>query len=79
MQAQTDILCYWNLKKAQACRRWSIIEGLTGNKYLERDADIARYSETIDYLRNLSLSPRESMRRMAEIRDDLRERIIVRP
>jgi transcriptional regulator with XRE-family HTH domain len=45
------------------------IEGLTGNKYLERDADIARYSETIDYLRNLSLSPRESMRRMAEIRD----------
>ena len=45
------------------------IEGLTGNKYLERDADIARYSETIEYLRDLSLNPRESMRRMAEIRD----------
>jgi transcriptional regulator with XRE-family HTH domain len=45
------------------------IEGLTGNKYLERDADVARYRETIDYLRNLALSPRESMRRMTEIRD----------
>lgn len=45
------------------------LEGLTGNKYLERDADIARYHETIDYLHNLALSPRDSMRRITEIRD----------
>jgi transcriptional regulator with XRE-family HTH domain len=45
------------------------IEGLTGSKYLERDADIARYRETIDYLRNLALSPADSMQRMTEIRD----------
>jgi transcriptional regulator with XRE-family HTH domain len=45
------------------------LEGLTGHKYLERDADIARYHETIKYLRNLALSPRDSMRRITEIRD----------
>lgn len=45
------------------------IEGLTGSKYLERDADVARYHETIEYLRNLALSPADSMQRMTEIRD----------
>ena len=43
------------------------IEGLTGNKYLEREADIARYRETIEYLRNLALSPNNSMRRVIEM------------
>jgi transcriptional regulator with XRE-family HTH domain len=43
------------------------IEGLTGNKYLERDADIARYRETIEYLRKLALSPHDSMQRIIEI------------
>ncbi len=43
------------------------IEGLTGNKYLERDADIARYRETIEYLRNLALSPDESRQRIIEM------------
>jgi hypothetical protein len=37
------------------------IEGLTGNKYLERDADIARYRETIDYLHKLALSLQDSV------------------
>jgi transcriptional regulator with XRE-family HTH domain len=44
------------------------VEGLSSNKYLERDADIARYGETIDYLRNLALTPDESMQRITEIR-----------
>jgi transcriptional regulator with XRE-family HTH domain len=44
------------------------VEGLSSNKYLERDAEVDRYNETIDYLRNLALSPEESMQRIAEIR-----------
>ena len=44
------------------------IEGLSSHKYLEREGDIDRYRETIEYLRNLALSPRDSMRRITEIR-----------
>jgi transcriptional regulator with XRE-family HTH domain len=44
------------------------IEGLSSHKYLEREGDIDRYRETIDYLRNLALSPRDSMQRITEIR-----------
>jgi transcriptional regulator with XRE-family HTH domain len=44
------------------------IEGLSSHKYLEREGDIDRYRETIEYLRNLALSPRDSMQRITEIR-----------
>ena len=44
------------------------IEGLSSHKYLKREADVDRYRETIEYLRNLALSPRDSTRRIAEIR-----------
>lgn len=44
------------------------IEGLSSNKYLERDADVDRYRETIEYLRNLALSPHDSTQRITEIR-----------
>jgi hypothetical protein len=44
------------------------IEGLSSNKYLERGADVDRYSETIEYLRNLALSPSDSTQRITEIR-----------
>jgi transcriptional regulator with XRE-family HTH domain len=37
------------------------IEGLAGNQYLERKADIARYRETIDYLRVGALEPPASV------------------
>jgi transcriptional regulator with XRE-family HTH domain len=37
------------------------LEGLTGNQYLEKPADIARYREALDYLRDSALSPRESV------------------
>jgi transcriptional regulator with XRE-family HTH domain len=37
------------------------IEGLSGNQYLERKAEIARYRETIDYLRDRALGPSASV------------------
>lgn len=43
------------------------IEGLSSSKYLERDADVDRYRETIEYLCNLALSPNDSAQRIAEI------------
>lgn len=45
------------------------VEGLTGNQYFERKAEIARYRETIEYLRDSALSPRDSVRRIIEVRD----------
>jgi transcriptional regulator with XRE-family HTH domain len=44
------------------------VEGLIGNQYLERDADIARYREAIDYLSNVALPVSKSIARMAELR-----------
>ena len=46
------------------------VEGLTGNQYLERRADIARYRETIEYLRDSALSPRDSIQRIREVQVD---------
>lgn len=45
------------------------IEGLTGNQYLEREADVARYREAVEYLRDAALSQRESVQRVAELRE----------
>jgi transcriptional regulator with XRE-family HTH domain len=45
------------------------VEGLTGNQYFERKVEVARYRETIEYLRDSALSPRDSARRIIEIRD----------
>ena len=45
------------------------VEALTGNHYLGKDADIERYSEAVEYLRDTSLSPRDSVRRLAEIKE----------
>jgi transcriptional regulator with XRE-family HTH domain len=44
------------------------IEGLTGNKYLEKSADIVRYRETIEYLRDAALTPRHSLSRIDDAR-----------
>lgn len=44
------------------------IEGLTGNRYIEREGDIARYRETVESLRDSALSPRDSLRRMDDLR-----------
>jgi hypothetical protein len=44
------------------------LEGLTGNQYLERPADITRYREAVEYLRDSALSPRDSLSLIAEVR-----------
>jgi len=41
------------------------VEGLTANQYLERRADIARYREAVENLRDSALSPRDSLRLVA--------------
>lgn len=45
------------------------VEGLTGNQYHERKADIARYREAIEYLRDSALVPRDSIKRVKELRE----------
>jgi transcriptional regulator with XRE-family HTH domain len=45
------------------------IEGLSDNKYLERKDDIARYRETIDYLRARSLDQHNSIKLITNVRD----------
>jgi transcriptional regulator with XRE-family HTH domain len=44
------------------------VEGLTSNLYLERPAELARYREALEHLRDSALSPRDSVNRIAEIR-----------
>lgn len=43
-------------------------EGLTGNQYLERKAEIARYREAVENLRDSAQTPRDSLTRMDELR-----------
>jgi hypothetical protein len=45
------------------------VEGLTGNHYLEKEADIGRYREAVEYLRDTALSPRDSVRRLTEVKE----------
>jgi transcriptional regulator with XRE-family HTH domain len=42
------------------------VEALTGMQYLERRADVLRYREAVEYLRDSALSPRESLARINE-------------
>ncbi len=44
------------------------VEGLTGNQYLEKQVDIVRYREAIEYLRDAALTPRDSLARIDEVR-----------
>ncbi len=43
------------------------VEGLTGNHYLERPHQIARYREALEYLRDSALGPRDSIQLVAEL------------
>jgi transcriptional regulator with XRE-family HTH domain len=47
------------------------VEGLTGNQYLERKADIVRYREAIEQLRDFALSPRDSIKFAEELKKSL--------
>lgn len=44
-------------------------EGLTGNQYFERMSDVARYREAIEHARDSALSPRDSLKRLEDIRE----------
>ena len=43
------------------------VEGLTTNSYLEKRAEIDRYREALEYLRDAALSPRDSISLITEI------------
>ena len=45
------------------------IEGLAAHQYLERAADISRYREAIEYLRDSALNPRDSIQQVDHLRD----------
>jgi transcriptional regulator with XRE-family HTH domain len=47
------------------------VEGLVSQLYLERPDDLDRYREALDYLRDEALNPRDSAKRIEEIRDKL--------
>ena len=50
---------------------WPVVfvEGLSDNQYLERKDDIARYRETIDYLRTRALDQYDSIKLITNVRD----------
>jgi transcriptional regulator with XRE-family HTH domain len=43
------------------------VEGLVGSQYYERPADVARYRESIENIRDSALSPRDSEQRLMEL------------
>ena len=45
------------------------VEGLVSQLYLERPDELGRYREALDYLRDEALNPRDSAKRIEEIRD----------
>ena len=45
------------------------VEGLMSNLYQERPAELERYREALEYLRDAALSPRDSLSLIAEIKD----------
>jgi transcriptional regulator with XRE-family HTH domain len=45
------------------------VEGLTGNQYLEKPAEIVHYREAIDNLRDAALTPRDSVQRVVAMQE----------
>ena len=44
------------------------VEGLTGSRYIDREADVDRYRETVERLRDSALNQHESKHRLNELR-----------
>jgi transcriptional regulator with XRE-family HTH domain len=59
------------LEFSEDSKLWPVVfvEGLSENQYLERRDEIARYRETIDYLRARALDQRDSLTLIAKARD----------
>jgi transcriptional regulator with XRE-family HTH domain len=51
-----------------AMRGLVFVEGLVHMYYFEKEAELARYAEALDYLRDTALSPRDSIRLITEIK-----------
>jgi transcriptional regulator with XRE-family HTH domain len=49
------------------------VEGLTNHQYYERKADVARYREAIEHLRDSALSPRDSVEYVKKIKTEVYE------
>ena len=47
------------------------VETLVSQLYIERPDEVDRYREALDYLRDAALSPRDSAKKIEEIRDGL--------
>jgi transcriptional regulator with XRE-family HTH domain len=47
------------------------VEGLAADQYLERQADISRYREAVEYLRDSALNPHDSIQLIAGLREKL--------
>ncbi len=45
------------------------VEGLVTHQYYERAVDVARYRESIEYIRDSALSPRDSVQRLTEMHE----------
>jgi hypothetical protein len=50
------------------------IEGLADNQYLQRADEVARYRETVEYLRGRALNTSDSIALMNEMRDNYASR-----
>ena len=46
------------------------VETLVSHLYIERPDEVDRYSEALDYLRDSALNPRDSAKKIEEIRDE---------
>jgi transcriptional regulator with XRE-family HTH domain len=44
------------------------VEGMTGSRYIDREADVGGYREAVEQLRNSALNPRDSIRRLNQLR-----------
>lgn len=49
------------------------VENLAGTFYLERESEITRYREVLEYLRACALSPANSVKRVQDVRESLEE------
>lgn len=67
--AQDSNFVLFEFDEKSGLTRVVFVEALTGNHYLEKDADIDRYREAVEYLRDTALSPRDSVQRLAEIKE----------
>jgi transcriptional regulator with XRE-family HTH domain len=52
------------------------VEGLRGNHYLDKPADILRYREALEYLRDSALSPRDSVQLVTEIQKSYASQLV---